>query len=177
MNYARFSEKNVFDSSAFGPRLKPYVRESCADVVGACYIVCDDEGKLSYIGKSSKKGMRGRIDAHSEKRWFGCAFYIETNDLSPETSADRLERALIRTFKPYANRQLYPASGISKSDALILRKYEISCEIISDESEDVVIPEPIARACNSQRNPLARWKEDKPGDLSMRYAKFYGEVA
>ena len=137
MNYETAREKHMFESAAFGPRIKPYARETCAEIVGACYLVVDDDGYLAYVGKSSTRGMRGRLDAHADKRWFCTAYYIETNEMRPEVSAERLEQALIRIFQPYANRQRYAASGSARADATILRQYEIPAPFDIDGIEEV----------------------------------------
>jgi len=176
MNYETAREKHMFDSAAFGARIKPYAREICADIVGACYLVVDDDGYLAYVGKSSTRGMRGRLDAHADKRWFCTAHYIETNEMRPEASAERLEQALIRTFQPYANRQRYTASGSARADATILRQYEIPVPFDIDGIEEVPpLPHPCPRA-QDRRNPLEPWKGDKPGDLSMRAARHFGQI-
>lgn len=132
MNYAEFNDRWVFQKSFFGDSIKEYGLGNFKHLLGACYFIVDDHGCLAYVGKSSTTGLCSRIRSHEEKRWFAKAYVIETGEKSAFTSADVIEKALIRCFQPYANRQRYTGAGDVGTDVWILWKNGIKVPFDND---------------------------------------------
>lgn len=169
MNYAHFAEKWLFDAGLFGLRLTEFDQECARKVTGCCYLIIDQDGYLAYVGKTTRRGLLHRIAEHREKRWFDRVFYIATDENNEVLNADNLEMALIRMFKPYANRQRYLWCADIRKDVWMLRQYGITHK---DDWLLGIIDPPA---------PTRKWmpeprRGDKPGDLSMRAAQHYGHT-
>lgn len=167
MKYADFSERWKFDRDVFGGCLELYRKDDASSITSGCYLIVDKVGNLAYVGMSDLSVPK-RLESHEEKRWYHTAYVIRDNLHVGQVAAVFMEKSLIRLFVPYANKNRYPNGADLKSDVWAARRYGIQ-HPLDFLLGNIDPPKFCVHEILNRPRPLLG---DKPGDLSLRMARY-----